>query len=73
MIDQEVAKLLREAEHRATTTLTDHRDELDRLTELLMERETVDGTDVDQILGRDPPVADLSAPACARRRTRRAP
>ena len=53
VIDQEVAKLLREAEHRATTTLTDHRNELDRLTELLMERETVDGTDVDQILGRD--------------------
>ena len=54
VIDQEVAKLLREAEQRATTALTDHRDELDRLTELLMERETVDGTDVDQILGRDP-------------------
>ena len=54
VIDQEVAKLLREAEHRATTTLTDHRNELDRLTELLVERETVDGTDVDQILGRDP-------------------
>jgi len=53
VIDQEVAKLLREAEQRAITALTDHRDELDRLTELLVERETVDGTDVDQILGRD--------------------
>jgi cell division protease FtsH len=54
VIDQEVAKLLREAEKQATTTLTDHRDELDRLTELLLERETVDGTDVDRILGRGP-------------------
>jgi cell division protease FtsH len=54
VIDQEVAKLLREAEKRATTALTEHREELDRLTDLLVERETVNGTDVDQILGRDP-------------------
>jgi cell division protease FtsH len=54
VIDQEVAKLLREAEQRAITALSEHRDELDRLTELLMERETVDGTDVDRILGHDP-------------------
>ena len=54
MVDQEVAKLLREAEGRATELLGDHRDALDRLTELLLERETVDGTDVDQVLGRIP-------------------
>ncbi|HEU4896044.1 MAG TPA: cell division protein FtsH, partial [Actinomycetota bacterium] len=54
VIDQEVATLLREAEHRATAMLTSHRDALDRLTELLLERETVDGTDVDQVLGRIP-------------------
>jgi cell division protease FtsH len=54
VIDQEVAKLLREAENRATTVLTDHHVELDRLTELLLERETIDGADVDQILGRSP-------------------
>jgi hypothetical protein len=34
--------------------LTDHRDALDRLTGLLLERETVDGTDVDEVLGRIP-------------------
>jgi hypothetical protein len=28
---------------------------LDRLTALLLERETVDGADVDQVLGRVPP------------------
>jgi cell division protease FtsH len=54
VVDQEVAKLLRQAEQRATTILGDHRDALDRLTDLLLERETVDGTDVDQVLGRVP-------------------
>jgi cell division protease FtsH len=54
VIDQEVAKLLRAAEKQAITTLTDHRDSLDRLTDLLLERETVDGADVDRVLGRIP-------------------
>jgi cell division protease FtsH len=54
VIDTEVAKLLREAEQRATALLTDHKDALDRLTDLLLERETVDGTDVDEMLGRVP-------------------
>ncbi|HYN18126.1 MAG TPA: ATP-dependent metallopeptidase FtsH/Yme1/Tma family protein, partial [Actinomycetes bacterium] len=54
VVDQEVGKLLREAESRATAMLSEHRDALDRLTELLLEKETVDGTDVDEILGRIP-------------------
>jgi cell division protease FtsH len=54
VIDQEVATLLREAEDRAAGMLGEHRDALDRLTELLLERETVDGTDVDGVLGRIP-------------------
>ena len=54
VVDEEVGKLLREAEQRATTMLTEHRDALERLTELLLERETVDGTDVDGVLGRIP-------------------
>ena len=54
VIDQEVAKLLRQAEDRAKGMLSEHRDALDRLTELLLERETVDGTDVDGVLGRIP-------------------
>jgi cell division protease FtsH len=54
VIDEEVATLLREAEQRATAMLTEHRDALDRLTELLLERETLDGTDVDDVLGRVP-------------------
>ena len=54
VVDQEVAKLLREAEDLATRLLTVHRQALDRLTDLLLERETVDGTDVDEVLGRIP-------------------
>jgi cell division protease FtsH len=54
VIDEEVARLLREAEGRATAMLGEHRDALERLTELLLERETVDGTDVDEVLGRVP-------------------
>jgi cell division protease FtsH len=54
VIDEEVAKLLRQADARAAELLSSHRDALDRLTELLIEKETVDGTDVDEILGRVP-------------------
>ena len=51
VIDEEVATLLREAEQRATITLTNHRPALHQLTELLLERETIDGTIIDDILG----------------------
>jgi cell division protease FtsH len=54
VVDEEVGKLLRAAEDRARSMLSEHRDALDRLTELLLERETVDGTDVDGALGRIP-------------------
>jgi cell division protease FtsH len=54
VIDEEVARLLREADERALDLLRTHRDALDRLADLLLERETVDGTDVDEILGRVP-------------------
>jgi cell division protease FtsH len=54
LVDEEVARLLREAEHRARAVLGDDRQALERLTEPLLERETVDGTDVDEALGRIP-------------------
>jgi cell division protease FtsH len=57
VIDREVAALLREAERRAVTLLTDRRDALNRLTELLLERETVDGADVDAILNPPPTIS----------------
>jgi cell division protease FtsH len=45
-IDGEVSRLLREAESRAVGLLKEHRSELDALVSLLLERETVDGSDV---------------------------
>ena len=50
-IDREVAKLLREAEKRATELLRGHRSILDALTNLLLEDETVDGTEVYRLAG----------------------
>ena len=50
-IDQEVARLLREAEARATGLLCEHRESFDRVIELLLERETIDGSDLVAIVG----------------------
>jgi cell division protease FtsH len=49
VVDQEVSRLLREAEERAVTLLRTHRDALDRLTRLLLEVETIDGAAVDAL------------------------
>jgi cell division protease FtsH len=50
-IDREVANLLREAEKRAIELLTDHRNVLDALADLLLENETVDGREVYRLAG----------------------
>ncbi len=56
-VDNEVSRLLREAEERAIALLRGHREELDALVSLLLERETVDGRDVYRLAG----VPDKSA------------
>ncbi len=50
-IDQEVARLLREAEVSATQLLRDHLEMLHQVVDLLLERETVDGSDLAAIVG----------------------
>jgi len=50
-IDTEVARLLREAEVRATQVLSEHLDTLGRVVDLLIERETIDGSDLAVIAG----------------------
>jgi cell division protease FtsH len=50
-IDQEVARLLREAQDTATTLLRGHRETLDRVIDLLLDRETIDGADLAAIVG----------------------
>jgi cell division protease FtsH len=51
-IDREVSRLLRQAEQRAVATLKEHRSSLDALVAELLERETVDGSDVYRLAGR---------------------
>jgi cell division protease FtsH len=50
VVDTEVARMLREAEAHAVELLRTHRDALDRLAALLLEKETVDGTAVNEVL-----------------------
>jgi len=50
-IDEEVARLLREAEDRAIALLRGNRATLDRVIGLLLERETIDGSDLAAIVG----------------------
>ena len=56
VIDREVARLLREAEENAINKIRTHRDQLGQLVSLLLERETVDGSEVYRIAGRPVPV-----------------
>ena len=50
VVDEEVARLLREAEQRAVAMLREHRDALDWLAARLVEKETVDGSVVLDVL-----------------------
>ena len=61
-IDEEVSRLLREAHARAVEILQKHRDKLDILTQLLLERETLDGVEVAAIVkfGRLPTAEELA-------------
>jgi cell division protease FtsH len=65
-IDAEVARLLRQAEVRAVDLLRSHRADLDGLVDLLLEQETVDGSQVYRITGRQDrshdPSAEIAAP-----------
>jgi cell division protease FtsH len=54
-IDTEVSRLLREAEQRAIELLRAHRADLNRLVELLLDQETVDGAAVYLLVGRPVP------------------
>ncbi len=51
-IDQEVATLLRNAEARATKLLGDNRGTLNRVINLLLDRETIDGAELAIITGK---------------------
>jgi cell division protease FtsH len=59
-IDEEVARLLGEAEDRATQLLSTHRHELDQVVSLLIEHETIDGAQLMAIVNGTAP--DGTAP-----------
>ena len=70
-IDREVSQLLRQAEQRATELLKEHRAQLDSLVSLLLEMETVNGSDVYRLTGQPdrsatpPPVPPITVGARA--------
>jgi len=49
-IDKEVSHLLGNAYERAMSILTEHRDKLNMIAEMLLEQETLDGRDVEEIV-----------------------
>jgi cell division protease FtsH len=53
-VDEEVQKLLQEAYQRAEEILAGHRDELDQLARMLVEREEVPGEEILRLLGIEP-------------------
>jgi cell division protease FtsH len=50
-IDEEVAKILNNAYTRAVSTLSAEEDKLENLAEALLEKEVLDGQEVEQIVG----------------------
>ncbi|GAC1468146.1 MAG: ATP-dependent zinc metalloprotease FtsH [Isosphaeraceae bacterium] len=52
IIDEEVARILREADERAYHLLEDHREELERLTDALIEREVLTVAEIEELIGK---------------------
>jgi cell division protease FtsH len=62
-IDEEVARILHDSADRALTTLSDHREQLDRLAEALIEREELNEKEIEELIG--PSARDESKPSSA--------
>ena len=54
LIDEEVSRILREADDRAFHLLEEHRDDLERLTEALIEREVLSVGEIEALIGKRP-------------------
>ncbi|MGP0062993.1 MAG: hypothetical protein ACLQGP_05235 [Isosphaeraceae bacterium] len=52
LIDEEVARILRESDARAYHTLEEHRDDLERVTEALIEREVLTESELEELVGK---------------------
>ena len=64
-IDEETARLLRDAEHQAVALLTAHRADLDRVVALLLEHETVTGADLAAAVASQAPSRNGHQPAAS--------
>jgi cell division protease FtsH len=67
LIDEEVQRLLRDADHRAYDLLVKHRSELEKLTEALLTHEELESNEVHALLGlkkktSDKPDETVAAP-----------
>ena len=51
VIDEEISRILRSAADRALQVLTEHREKLDTLSAALLEREVLDFTDIEELIG----------------------
>ena len=58
-IDEEVLKIMKRCMDHATAILTEHRDQLDELTERLVEKETLDDAEIREMFGF-PPVEHIT-------------
>ena len=65
MIDEEVGRILREAEDRCRDTLTTHRLGLDLVARALLEHETISGAEVERLLDHAQSGPSETAPANA--------
>ena len=54
LIDEEVGRILREADDLAYRLLEGHRDELERVTEALIEREVLSVSEIEELIGKRP-------------------
>jgi cell division protease FtsH len=58
-IDDEIRRVIEEAQERAGTVLSEHIDELHRISELLIERETIDKDQFERLLAGEPVFPEL--------------
>ena len=52
MIDEEISRILHEADERAFRLLEEHRDELERLTDALVEKEVLSVSEIEEMIGK---------------------
>jgi cell division protease FtsH len=62
-IDKEIRLIIDEAYETARRILTDHRDSLDKITQLLMERETIEGPEMEALFSEPKPRPEATGPA----------